>query len=54
LSAVALALVSGTIVSTYFAIDARRNAAEAVSKQKEAEQARGESEAVTRLLVSAF
>jgi serine/threonine protein kinase len=60
-STVALALVVGAIVSTYFAIDASRNASVAFSRQRDAEKARAESErtrqeaeAVTKFLVSAF
>ena len=43
-TAVALALIGGTVVSTYFAIDARRQADVALSREKDATAARRQAE----------
>jgi serine/threonine protein kinase len=60
-SAAALALLAGTIVSLYFALDAARHAniansraAEAITAKQEADNARRNAEAVTDFLVRSF
>jgi tetratricopeptide (TPR) repeat protein len=52
--AIVIAMLAGTIVSTYFAIDARQKAAVARAKEQDALDSKRDAQEVTKFLVDAF